>query len=202
MIAWLRGTLRARGEGGKLIVDVGGVGYAVLVPVGVAADVALGETVELHIHTHVREDQLNLFGFEDELSLETFLVLNGVSKVGPKLALNVLSGIGAAQLVDAVETQDLARLTSISGVGKRLAERLAVELKGKLPDAHGGTASPTTPRGPASREPSTFRDLRSALANLEYRPKEVDAVTQALRQSQPEAPFDELLREALRVLRK
>lgn len=201
MIAWLKGILRFRDGEGRLVIDVGGVGYAVTAPLSVLGQAALGDTVELFVHTHVREDAIALFGFEDEGQLAAFNALLQVSKVGPKLAISVLSGIDPATLVDAVEQGDLARLATVSGVGKRLAERLVVELRGKL------TAIPLGPRAtPAGRatggEPQPLRDLRSALANLQYRPKEVDAVVASLREELPDAEFDVLLRRALAHLKK
>jgi len=199
MIAWLKGELRMRDDEGRVIVDVGGVGYAVTVPLGVLGQAELGDTVELFVHTNVREDQIALYGFEDEAQQQAFNALIGVSKVGPKLAVNVLGGIDPAGLADAVDRGDLARLTTISGVGKRLAERLSVELRGKLAITPHATSSRVSPRG---AEPATFRDLRSALANLQYRPKEVDGALAQLREESPDAEFDALLRRALSLLRK
>lgn len=201
MIAWLKGILRFRDGEGRLVIDVSGVGYAVTAPLSVLGQAELGDTVELFVHTHVREDAIALFGFEDEGQLAAFNALLQVSKVGPKLAISVLSGIDPATLVDAVEQGDLARLATVSGVGKRLAERLVVELRGKL------TAIPLGPRAtPSGRapggEPQPLRDLRSALANLQYRPKEVDAVVASLREELPDAEFDVLLRRALSHLKK
>ena len=120
MIAWLRGRLRAHDDEGRVVIDVGGVGYAVTVPVGVLGQAALGDVVELHVHTNVREDQIALFGFEDEAQHKAFLALIQVSKVGPKLAVNVLSGVSPATLAAAVEQEDIATLTRVSGVGRRL----------------------------------------------------------------------------------
>lgn len=200
MIAWLSGILRLHEEPGALVIDVGGVGYAVTVPVGVAGDKSIGDAVELHIYTQVREDQLSLYGFEDLAQKASFNALIGVSKVGPKLAVNVLSGVTPGELAQAVESGDNRRLLAISGVGKRLAERLIVELRGKLElGVHSVAPSQSGGRG---RESATFRDLRSALANLQYRPKEVEAIVSDLAVSDADAAFDELLRKALGVLRK
>ena len=199
MIAWLKGELRLRDDDGRVIVDVGGVGYLVTVPVGVLGQSEFGDTVELYVHTNVREDAIALYGFETEDQLQAFNALIGVSKVGPKLAVNVLGGIDPAGLADAVEREDLARLATISGVGKRLAERLSLELRGKLKVT--GHALRATP-GVRSAEPQRFRDLRSALMNLQYRPKEVDGAIAQLREEAPDAEFDALLRRALGLLRK
>jgi len=200
MIGWLRGRLRARDGEGRLVLDVGGVGYVLSVPLSVAGQVQEGEVLELHVHTYVREDQLALYGFEDEAQHQAFLALIQVSKVGPRLALAVLGGVSPAELADAVDRGDLARLTTISGVGKRLAERLTVELRGKLEGVARPHAQP--PRAATGGEPSAFRDLRSALHNLQYRPKEIDAVIDELRAEAADAPFDALLRRALASLRR
>ncbi len=200
MIAWLSGVLRFHEEPGSLVIDVNGVGYAVTVPVGVCGDKAVGDEVQLHIYTQVREDQLALYGFEDLGQKAAFNALIGVSKVGPKLAVNVLSGVSPGELAQAIEAGDTRRLLAISGVGKRLAERLTVELRGKL-ELGVHSVAPTT-RSARGAESATFRDLRSALANLQYRPKEVDAIVSDLARTDPDAAFDELLRRALGVLRK
>lgn len=203
MIAWLQGALRLRDEDGRVVIDVGGVGYAVQVPVGVLGQAHLGETVELLIHTQVREDLIALYGFEDEGQLQAFNALLGVSKVGPKLALGVLSGLAPADLAAAVDAGDVARLATVSGVGKRLAERLAVELRGKIAAAGASRASASAPRG---AEPVALRDLRSALSNLQYRPKEVDAVIAQIRDEAAQEgaglEFDAMLRRALVLLKR
>ncbi len=199
MIGWLKGKLRARRDD-ALLVDVGGVGYLVQVPLSVAADKALGAEVELHVHTQVREDLLALFGFETMEQLATFETLISVSGVGPKLAVGILGAITPGGLAAAIETADHARLKALPGVGKRLAERLPVELKGKLdvaPEAIGAAAT-----APAPRVGGVWRDLRSALENLQYRPKEVDAALAQLGQELPDAEFDALLRAALNLLKR
>lgn len=206
MIGWLGGTLKARDAEGRLILDVGGVGYLVSVPLSVGGQTGLGERLELWVHTHVREDEIALFGFEDEVALQTFRALTAVSGVGPKVALGVLSQTPPSELAAAVADQDLARLSKAKGVGKRLAERLAVELKGKLdfvPVAvveakPGPKLARTTPADRLSD------DLKSALGNLGYRPKEVEAVLAQLKDdvAQKNADLSELVRKALAILRK
>lgn len=206
MIGWLGGRLKARDADGRLLVEVQGVGYAVAVPLTVGAQTELGAPIELWVHTHVREDDLALFGFEDEVQLQTFRALIAVSGVGPKVALGVMSQTPPAELAAAVADGDVARLSRAKGVGKRLAERLAVELKGKL-DFVPALAAPVKTAAKGARKSPAERvwdDLRSALANLQYRPKEIDA---ALGQVQAEADggapdFDAALRKALGILRK
>lgn len=208
MIGWLGGNLKARDSEGRLVLEVGGVGYLVSVPLSVAADVAIGAPLELWIHTHVREDDLALFGFEDEVELQTFRALTAISGVGPKVALAVLGQTPPAELASAVLAGDIARLSRAKGVGKRLAERLAVELKGKLDFvpvlAVTETKKATVKAGRKTPTERVWDDLRSALANLEYRPKEIDAVlAQVLEELDGEPPeFSAALRKALAILRK
>lgn len=206
MIGWLGGILKARDTEGRLILDVGGVGYAVSVPLSVGGQTGQGQRLELWIHTHVREDEIALFGFEDEVALQTFRALTAISGVGPKVALGVLSQTPPSELAAAVADQDLARLSKAKGVGKRLAERLAVELKGKLDfvpiAAPEVKASPKVARSsPADR---LNEDLKSALGNLGYRPKEVDGVLLQLKDevSAKGADLSELVKKALAMLRK
>jgi len=209
MIGWLGGRLKARDTEGKLLIEVQGVGYAVAVPLSVGGQVELGQVLELWVHTHVREDDLALFGFEDEVQLQTFRALIAVSGVGPKVALGVLSQTPPSELAAAVAEADIARLSRAKGVGKRLAERLAVELKGKLDFVPAAAPSSETKKATAKAGRKTpaervWDDLKSALANLEYRPKEIDAaLAQVQGELAGEAPeFAAALRKALGILRK
>jgi len=206
MIGWLGGRLKARDADGRLLVEVQGVGYSVAVPLQVGAQVEVGQPLELWVHTHVREDELALFGFEDEVQLQTFRALIAISGVGPKVALGVLSQAPPGELAAAVALGDIARLSKSKGVGKRLAERLAVELKGNrafVPAAP--TEAKAAPRAsrktPAER---VWEDLKSALANLQYRPKEIDQALAQVREELPEGlpEFDAALRKVLGILRK
>ncbi len=208
MIGWLSGKLKHRDPDGRLILDVHGVGYLVSVPLSVGAQTELGSSLELWIHTHVREDDLALFGFEDEVQLQTFRALTDVSGVGPKVALGVLSQTPPSELAAAVAEQDIARLSKAKGVGKRLAERLAVELKGKLDFVPVSTiaasgSKPTKTVGRKSPKDRVIDDFRSALGNLGYRPKEVDAVLLELGDEVHESTdFSALVRRALSILKK
>ncbi len=166
MIARLRGLVADK-HPNRLIVDVSGVGYDVQVPLStfyVAAEV--GGEMALRIHTHVREDQLALYGFATDLELLMFERLIAVSGIGPKLALSVLSGIEPRDLAGAILRNDLARLTAIPGVGKKTAERMCVELRDRLPKA--------IEASPASPADSLRDDLLSALANLGYHRQSID----------------------------
>lgn len=194
MIATLRGSL-AEKLPGRAVVDVGGVGLDVQIPL--STFYALGDPgtqVELRVHTHVREDTLALFGFLTRLELDLFERLIAVNGVGPRLALAVLSGIEPPALVEAIRTADVARLTGIPGVGRKTAERIALELKDKLPAGKEPTSSG------AGTAPDDLRaDVISALLNLGYhRPPAERAVGKALKRD-PRG-FEETLREALREL--
>ena len=198
MIAWIKGAMRHRASE-RVVVDVGGVGYELTVPIGVGGQTDLGEVLELHVHTHVREDQISLFGFDDVVQVETFRTLMNVKGVGPRLAVAIIGGLDPQELVTAVETNDVGRLQALKGVGKRLAERMCTELRGKL-EFIGVAPSGLTRAKPALA--ARFADLSSALKNLGYRPKEIDAVVGQLAEEQPDTDFDGLVRSALSILRK
>jgi Holliday junction DNA helicase RuvA len=199
MIALLRGSLLEK-TANRLIVDVNGVGYDVLVPL--STFYALGETgapVTLRIHTHVREDLIALYGFVTRLEQDLFERLIAINGVGPKLALAVLSGIEPQELIRAVRLQDVARLTAIPGVGKKTAERIGLELKDRLP-ASLQVSGPVA----ASASPSDQLrdDLLSALMNLGYhRPVAEKAVDKVLHAA-PEPRFENALKDVLRALMK
>lgn len=194
MIARLFGRVADK-QPNRLIVDVSGVGYDVQVPLStyyVSPDI--GGEMALRIHTHVREDQLSLYGFATGLELTMFEKLIAVSGIGPRLALSVLSGIEPRDLAGAILRNDLARLTAIPGVGKKTAERMCVELRDRLPKSI--DATPSAP-GDSLRE-----DLVSALANLGYHRQ---AIEKALDKMLPAsatatARFEDVLRGALKEL--
>jgi Holliday junction DNA helicase RuvA len=194
MIAQLRGRL-LRKEPQEATVDVGGVGYRVTIPL--STFYRLGEPgaeVTLLTHTHVREDALALFGFLTPVEQALFERLIAVSGVGPKLAVSVLSGIEAEELVAALRSSDLARLTRIPGVGKKTAERLVVELKDKMRDL------PSAEAAAAAAPRAASEDLVSALVHLGYsRPEAERGVERALREH-GEGRFEDLLRLALQAV--
>ena len=185
-----------------LTVDVGGVGYEVAVPLGGIgrASKESGE-VELWVHTVMRSDALELFGFPSELERRVFRQLIAVPNVGPRTALGVLSALPVAELVRAVEAGDLAMLTRVPGVGKKTAERLVLELRGKLP-AGGEAASTTTGPTPAlaARPGDAKSRLVTALTNMGYRPAEAERAIQSLGPRVGSEPLSDLLREALAQL--
>ena len=193
MIARLAGTLIEK-QPQRLIVDVGGVGYDVLVPLSTFYAVGdAGAAVALRIHTHVREDALQLFGFATPLEQLLFERLIAVSGIGPKVALAVLSGIEAPDLVQAIRQSDLARLTRIPGVGKKTAERIVIELRDRLPESAAMPADTPPAPGGALRD-----DVLSALVNLGYQRQSVEKTVDALLRKTAEPEFESLLREVLR----
>jgi Holliday junction DNA helicase RuvA len=197
MIATLRGRL-AEKQPNRVIVDVGGVGYDVAVPLSTYYTLGdAGSEVALRVHTHVREDVLALYGFTTSLELQIFERLIGISGIGPKLALAVLSGIEVGDLVRAVQFADVARLTAIPGVGKKTAERIGLELKDKLPPA---LTAEVAAQAAADGTGGLRGDLLSALLNLGYhRPLAEKAVDAALKKVEPKT-FEAVLKQALREL--
>jgi len=190
VIGSVRGTVLERDASGEALIEVGGVGYRVLVPLGALPGLDPGAPTFLFTHLHVRDDAMVLYGFPQREERETFEVLLGAAGVGPALALKVLSVHSPNALGRAVAEQDFEALTLVPGVGKRTAERLLVELRARLelPSAEGvvGTGS-----GDARAE------VRQALAGLGYGP---DEIREAMAQVPDDASVDELLRAALRVL--
>jgi Holliday junction DNA helicase RuvA len=196
MIAHLRGRLIHK-QPGQAIVEAAGVGYDVTISVPTfTALPSVGAETALHIHTQVSEDQIALFGFLDSEEKRLFERLITVSAVGPRLAVKILSGLNPERVVQAIRGQDHAQLVRIPGVGKKLAERLVVELKDKLDDFAVAPAHPG-PHGAA------VDDVLSALVNLGYqRPAAEKAVEQAVAKDEALAGnFDGLFREALKVIR-
>jgi Holliday junction DNA helicase RuvA len=193
VIAQISGTL-AQKIPGEIVVDVGGVGYQVLIPLNVFYQLPeIGAPVRLQIHTHVRDDALQLFGFQDLAEKQIFLLLIGVSGIGPKLAVNILSGIPAEELARALKDGDQVRLVAIPGVGRKLAERMIVELKDKF-----ATLSPS---GAESAKPESgsqlMQDAVSALVNLGYKKPEAEKmVREVLKKG--ERSLENVLKETLR----
>lgn len=206
MIGRLTGKVTQEDDG-TIVVDVNGVGYEVIVPLGTVGRAAAdGEgRVTLFVHTHVREDVLSLFGFASEGDRLAFRTLISVSNVGPKTAIAVLSSLPAAELGQAIARKELGRLTAVPGIGKKTAERLLLELKDKLPllEAAGprGAAPVVATAGAKASNPDL---LAGALVNMGYRPNEAErAIEQLGREGKlAELPLADLLREALAVLSK
>jgi holliday junction DNA helicase RuvA len=199
VIAQLRGALVEK-HPSRLIVEAGGVGYDVQVPL--STFYVLGEPgtpVTLRIHTHVREDVIALYGFATPLEQSLFERLISISGIGPKLALAVLSGIEPAELMKAIRLQDVARLTAIPGIGKKTAERIGLELKDRLPASLQAVEVGHAAAAPADQ---LRDDLLSALLNLGYqRGLAEKAIDRTLRDSGPDG-FEQALRAVLRGLMK
>jgi Holliday junction DNA helicase RuvA len=201
LIGRLVGVVVATNEG-TITVDVGGVGYEVHVPGGTVGKSASGPASEtprvtLYVHTHVREDALDLFGFSSELERIVFKLLIGVPNVGPKTALGILSALPPPELASAVADRDLARLTSISGIGKKTAERLVLELKEKLPRMAELRVAPKTP----DRASDDGTRLLGALTNMGFRPAEAERAVATLGDRIGKEPLADLLKAALARLR-
>jgi Holliday junction DNA helicase RuvA len=195
MIGQLRGRL-AEKRPNQVLVDVGGVGYLVQVPLSTYA--VLGELhteVTLLVHTHVREDAFALYGFVSSREKHFFELLLSASGVGPTLALKILSGMSVEELVPAIRGSDLARLTRIPGVGRKTAERMVVELKDKLEAVAAETEKPVA-ASPAGIE----ADVISALVNLGYEARAAESAVAEARRESGAANFEKLLRGALQAL--
>jgi Holliday junction DNA helicase RuvA len=205
MIAHLSGTLLAK-HATSVVVEVGGVGYEVTIPVTTFYDLAeAGAQVRLNIYTHVREEALQLYGFKTLRERELFTQLISVSGIGPKSAIAMLSGMNADEIITAIRTNNLARLTSIPGLGKKTAERLVIELRDKMaklssPELEEQLAARTsgaTPSDDAVRE-----DALSALTNLGYQRAAAEKAIMHASQEGGDLSVELLLRRALRTLSK
>lgn len=197
MIAQLRGRLLAK-EPHRVVVDVGGVGYQVFVPLSTFYRLPeVSGEVSLFTHTHVREDALQLFGFASRDEQTLFELLQGVSGIGPRLATNILSGISVEELVPALTGGDVARLRAVPGVGKKLAERLLVELREKVAAAL-ALSGAAAPPAPAGSDP-LLEDVISALVNLGCNRKDAAKAAEAARRTHgPSADFELVIKTALR----
>ena len=200
MIAHLRGKLLAK-HPNQIVVDTGGVGYEVNISVATFSELpASGSEVALHIHTHVREEVIALYGFLRPAEKQLFEKLMTVSGIGAKLAITILSGMAADEMAAAIRGNDVARLTRIPGIGKKTAERMVLELRDKLPTA--GTSPPTVPELNETEE-----DVLSALVNLGYQRAAAEKALAGAVKSSPgkgndAGSFDTLFREALARLSK
>jgi holliday junction DNA helicase RuvA len=193
MIGSLRGRLLDRPSPGEVVVEVGGVGYRVAVPpTQVAALGPLGNEVFLHVHTHVREDAIVLFGFAHADERRCFEALIGAHGVGPTLALSILSALSPAALCTAVLEDDVSTLCLVPGVGKKTAARLLLELKARLELPTFGEEFVPSPGGSSPRT-----EARAALAELGYGPEEISGALESLEDT---APVEEMVRSALREL--
>ena len=193
MIAHISGTL-AQKIPGEVVIDVAGVGYQIFIPLNVFYRLPeIGAPLSLQIYTHVREDALQLFGFQDLGDKQLFLLLLGVSGIGPKLAVNILSGIATDELWRALKEGDQVRLMAIPGVGRKLAERMIVELKDKF-----ATLAPTGPESAKIEGGSQLlSDAVSALVNLGYKRPEAEKIVREVL-GKGERSLEKVLKESLR----
>lgn len=197
MIAHLRGKLLAKSPN-QAIVETAGVGYDVVISVPTFSDLpTVGAEVALHIHTHVREDSLALYGFLRPAEKQLFEKLITVSGIGPKLAITILSGMPVAEMTGAIRGNDVARLTRIPGIGRKTAERMVLELRDKLPVAEAGQVAASASANPMEE------DVLSALMNLGYQRAAAEkALAAASRNGKAGQNFESLFRESLAVLSK
>jgi len=196
MIAHLRGKLLGK-HPNQVVIETGGVGYDVTISVPTFTELSqVGTEVALHIYTHVREDTLALYGFGRPEEKQLFEKLLTVSGIGPKLAITILSGMQADEMVAAIRGSDVARLTRIPGIGKKTAERMVLELRDKLP-AQGADAVTAIPSLTAVGE-----DVLSALVNLGYQQAAAEKAVTAATRNGKSSSFEETFRGALGVLSK
>ena len=200
MIAFLSGKLISK-QANTVIVDVGGVGYEVMIPLSTFYELGeIGADVQLRIYTSVREDAIQLFGFRTTRERELYLKLISVQGIGPKSGIAMLSGMSGDEIISAIRTDDLARLVTIPGIGRKTAERLVIELRDKVGELSDGSA----PRTSASQVPadSVFDDALSALVNLGYQKNAAEKALQQAVKDRAEVSVQKLLRAALQTLAK
>ena len=199
MIAHIQGRLHFKSPE-NLIIDVDGIGYQVHVPLTTFYELPdIGNTVALHIHTHVREDALQLYGFQAQEEKALFVRLMGVAGIGPRLAVNILSGISPAELAECLGQGNLARLISIPGVGRKTAERIMVEMRDKLPALAADRDIALSVKNAADE--AVMNDAISALVNLGYKKGVArKAIDEAIKRLEGELNLESLLKESLRAL--
>ena len=200
MIAHIRGHIFLKSPS-AVIIDCNGVGYELAISVTTYTELGEpGKPAALFVHTHVREDALQLFGFHDLTEKRLFEKLLTISGIGPRLAITVLSGVAAARLVSAIRAGDHATLTRIPGIGRKTAERVVLELKDKLDDLTGLGPAPAEPVKPSLT--ATAEDVLSALTNLGYpRPVALKAIEAASKDASVTTDFEQLFRASIAAVR-
>ncbi|MBP6002777.1 MAG: Holliday junction branch migration protein RuvA [Pyrinomonadaceae bacterium] len=203
MIAYLSGKLLEK-QANNAIVDVGGVGYEVSIPLTTFYELGeVGSDVSLRIYTHVREDAIQLFGFNTIRERELYLKLISVQGIGPKSGIAMLSGMSADEIILALRTDDLSRLTTIPGVGRKTAERMVIELRDKVGDLNlGGHTSLDTAKGDGVPVDDVFEDALSALVNLGYQRNSAEKALQQAAKEGTDMTVQKLLRRGLQILAK
>ncbi|APR99330.1 Holliday junction branch migration protein RuvA [Pajaroellobacter abortibovis] len=202
MIGRLFGRVIAQGEDNTLTLRVGGVGYDLSVPVGTVGRLPQEENgeVALFVHTYLREDMLVLFGFATELDRLTFRLLIGVSNIGPKIAIGILSFLSAQELIAAIAKQEFRLLTQVPGIGHKMAQRLVLELQDKLPSLSDVSSLPLSSM--SQKVQTIEQTVVSALVNMGYRGAEAECAVASLGAQVQSLSLPELIREALTVLSK
>ena len=197
MIAQIRGLLIQK-DPGSVIVEAGGIGYRLFVSLTTFYELPdLKQTVTLHTHTHVREDLLHLFGFSTLLEKELFQILIGVSGIGPKLALNILSGISPQELLHSLERRDTDRLVSVPGIGRKIAERMLVDLQEKARKIGTRWALPPQEKPPLE---GVAEDVISALLNLGYKKGQAEKAVEIVFRQNPDLNLEKALKAGLKIL--
>ena len=199
MIASLTGRLAFKAPT-HLILDVHGVGYEAYIPLSTYYGLPnLSDNISLAVHTHVREDAIQLFGFLTSQEKDAFVLLTSVSGVGPKLALSILSALPVSDLVSAIQSGDVEKLTTVPGIGHKSASRLVLELKDKVAKLHPGLAPAS--EAPRQGQDAIFDDALSALVNLGYRPQDAKEALKQVRKSNTESiVLKDMIRESLKEL--
>lgn len=201
MIAFLSGKLLEK-QANSVILDVGGVGYEVTIPLSTYYELGdAGSEVQLRIYTHVREDAIQLFGFSTVRERELYLRLISVQGIGARSGITMLSGMSGDEIIDAIRTNDLARLTRIPGVGRKTAERLVIELRDKIAEFF-SDVGPVVHGEDASEANSVFDDALSALVNLGYQRQSAEKALKQAVQDGTEISVQKLLRRGLQILAK
>lgn len=200
MIALLSGKIAYKGIS-HIVVDTQGVGYRVFIPLTTFYELPeAGQAVTLHIHTSVKEDAINLFGFYTLQERELFQLMISVSGIGPKVAMNILSGITSSELLEAISGGNLAKLITIPGIGRKMAERLILELREKAIKKMAVDQIPVTDAR-QKRSDMMREDVLSALVNLGYKANAArDALDKVARDAEGELAMDQLLKKALKIL--
>jgi holliday junction DNA helicase RuvA len=197
MIAQIRGRLIQKNPG-SVVVETNGIGYQTYVSLMTFYELPdVGQDVRLHTHTHVREDLLQLYGFSTLLEKELFQILIGVSGIGPKLALNILSGIPSQELVQSLSSGDISRLLSVPGIGRKTAERMILDLQEKASRLTSRISPPRAERRPAE---VMNEDIVSALVNLGYKKGQAEKVVERIFRQTPEINLEDALKASLQIL--
>lgn len=198
MIALVRGMLAYKSVD-HVIIDVAGVGYRLFIPLSTFYSLPEEGEISLHTHTHVREDALLLYGFLTLAEKEMFGILIGISGIGPKLAVNILSHIPVGDLNDAITSGDVKRLSGLPGIGKKTAERLVLELKDKVGPAADSAMATDTPATAGTSSAAAINDVISALVNLGYKESQARKVLENM-ELPPDVGMEEVLKKALKIL--